>query len=89
MTQQSYYERVTKPKRAAERARKLAELGIERLPRGPERVHMDARTFHIKFSGDLLRFIEEQASTIGYQAFFDKLVENEFLKSDGNCSKTH
>lgn len=73
---QSYYQRVIKPRREAERQARLAQQGVKRLPRGPERKYdSDLLDIHLKFSKKLADFIREDASDIGWQAWFDLLVE--------------
>lgn len=77
--QQSYYERVTKPKRQREREEKMARLGVKRLVGGSGRKYGDDfLEAHLKFSGDLARFIHERSVDCGKQAFFDMLVQQEF-----------
>lgn len=76
---QSYYERVVKPKREAERQARLTAKGVARLPRGPERKYgPDLLNIHLKFSNKRSQFIRQsQAQDIGWQAWFDMLVDQE------------
>ncbi|GAC1661664.1 MAG: hypothetical protein PVS3B3_32370 [Ktedonobacteraceae bacterium] len=57
--------------------------GVTKLRRGPKPKHPDGfKELHLKFSGDLLKHIE-QSSENNYQAYFDKLVQRDMKQAIG------